>query len=689
MARSALYQIYNEYENFVPLIWKTDFPESAGALERFAWYDSTEIPLAVFSGQTHYQHEPIDYTPYVNMYNDLIDEVSPLEIEMEFGMETDEERIQEFSVSATIEVTEEIVTTDNKVFFALTMHDDTNYSTLVIAKSDTVSLELYNIGEMITITQTFDYLEEWNIENVKAVVIVQSWENQKILQSGITGLTELFPLFATNIQNGPPVLGVHFNDDSHPEENITAWEWDFDNDGTIDSYEQNPYHLYEEPGVYDVSLTIYDENDSAYLFKEQLITVNDHSAVSGKASGIWTAEHSPYILDDDAFVAITDDLVIEPGTVISAGYNRRLTVYGQFQAIGTEEEPILFSAENQWKGIKLSNTTHNNIISYCEISKAISGGINLYASAADINNNKFYNNSSASLGAALHIFNSDNVNVHHNLIANNISSNFTGGIGMIHSTGDIYNNVIVNNEGVIASALSIRDSSNINFYKNTISNNLASTSVFYVEESHLNVNSTIVDEYISLIYMNDATADISYSCLHEEYEGIGNFVDDPLFVSPSEGNGFIYDGLNADWNLTELSLCIDAADPTLPLDEDGSVADIGALTYIFQTGFEEEEVPELVASKLNQNYPNPFNPTTTISFDLDTQKDEEVNIEIFNVKGQKIKSFRNLQTSNSSNQQIVWDGTDEIGNYVSSGLYFYRLQIDGKVIDSKKMMLIK
>jgi hypothetical protein len=59
------------------------------------------------------------------------------------------------------------------------------------------------------------------------------------------------------------------------------------------------------------------------------------------------------------------------------------------------------------------------------------------------------------------------------------------------------------------------------------------------------------------------------------------------------------------------------------------------------------------------------------------------------VKGQKIKSFRNLQTSNSSNQQIVWDGTDEIGNYVSSGLYFYRLQIDGKVIDSKKMMLIK
>ena len=95
---------------------------------------------------------------------------------------------------------------------------------------------------------------------MKAVVIVQSWENQKILQSGITGLTELFPLFATNIQNGPPVLGVHFNDDSHPEENITAWEWDFDNDGTIDSYEQNPYHLYEEPGVYDVSLTIYDEN---------------------------------------------------------------------------------------------------------------------------------------------------------------------------------------------------------------------------------------------------------------------------------------------------------------------------------------------------------------------------------------------------------------------------------------------
>ena len=222
--RGLLFQVYQEYDNFVPMIWKTDFPESPGALERFAWYDSTEIPLAVFGGEMYHQHEPADYLPYVNLYNELIDEVSPLEIEMEFGMETD--RVQELNVSATINVTEEIVTTDNKIYFALTKHDESNYSTLVVAKSDTVAFDLTEIGETITFTETFTYSEEWNIENVKAVVIVQSWENKKILQSGITGLTELFPEFHTNIQSGPPTLGVHFTDDSHPTANLASWEWD-------------------------------------------------------------------------------------------------------------------------------------------------------------------------------------------------------------------------------------------------------------------------------------------------------------------------------------------------------------------------------------------------------------------------------------------------------------------------------
>ena len=82
-----------------------------------------------------------------------------------------------------------------------------------------------------------------------------------------------------------------------------------------------------------------------------------------------------------------------------------------------------------------------------------------------------------------------------------------------------------------------------------------------------------------------------------------------------------------------------------------------------------------------QNYPNPFNPITTISFNLTAEHAEDAKIEIYNVKGQKIKTFSNFQVNKSQNQQITWNGTDENNQPVSSGIYFYQI----KSLDSIKM----
>ncbi len=95
--------------------------------------------------------------------------------------------------------------------------------------------------------------------------------------------------------------------------------------------------------------------------------------------------------------------------------------------------------------------------------------------------------------------------------------------------------------------------------------------------------------------------------------------------------------------------------------------------------------PDLI--KLS-NYPNPFNPNTTISFDLSTEDAENAKIGIFNLKGQKIKTFSNLQFNNSQNQQIVWDGTDHAGKPVSSGIYFCKLITDS-FEKMNKMILVK
>ncbi len=97
--------------------------------------------------------------------------------------------------------------------------------------------------------------------------------------------------------------------------------------------------------------------------------------------------------------------------------------------------------------------------------------------------------------------------------------------------------------------------------------------------------------------------------------------------------------------------------------------------------------------KLYQNYPNPFNPTTTISFSLTTESTENTEIIIYNLKGQKIRTLECIDCVDAASSQmrhsIVWNGRDENNKPVSSGVYFYQLQIDKETIDSKKMLLIK
>jgi len=83
------------------------------------------------------------------------------------------------------------------------------------------------------------------------------------------------------------------------------------------------------------------------------------------------------------------------------------------------------------------------------------------------------------------------------------------------------------------------------------------------------------------------------------------------------------------------------------------------------------------------NHPNPFNGETTISFSLTTNSPEKAEIEIYNVKGQIVDQLAITNYELGSNQ--VTYSADKL----SSGVYFYKLIVDGKAIDTKKMVLVK
>ena len=86
------------------------------------------------------------------------------------------------------------------------------------------------------------------------------------------------------------------------------------------------------------------------------------------------------------------------------------------------------------------------------------------------------------------------------------------------------------------------------------------------------------------------------------------------------------------------------------------------------------------------NFPNPFNPTTTIDFSI--PNDSKVNLSIYNLKGQKVKTLANEQLERG-NHSVVWQGKDKYGKAVGSGVYFYRLRVNGKNEAVKKCLMLK
>jgi hypothetical protein len=92
---------------------------------------------------------------------------------------------------------------------------------------------------------------------------------------------------------------------------------------------------------------------------------------------------------------------------------------------------------------------------------------------------------------------------------------------------------------------------------------------------------------------------------------------------------------------------------------------------------------------LYQNYPNPFNPSTTIEYEVPeiSGRVPRVAIQIFNMLGQKVLTIDRGE-KDAGRYRVVWDGLDQTGARVPSGVYFYRL-LSQDFATSKKMVLVK
>lgn len=115
------------------------------------------------------------------------------------------------------------------------------------------------------------------------------------------------------------------------------------------------------------------------------------------------------------------------------------------------------------------------------------------------------------------------------------------------------------------------------------------------------------------------------------------------------------------------------------------VPEFGRLNSVLPTNLSEKQNKTLPENYIFSNYPNPFNPKTSITYDLRIANYEKSALTIFNVLGQRVKRFV-LENSKGS---VVWNGTDDFGKEVSSGVYFYRIETEFSNSKMLKMALIK
>ena len=96
----------------------------------------------------------------------------------------------------------------------------------------------------------------------------------------------------------------------------------------------------------------------------------------------------------------------------------------------------------------------------------------------------------------------------------------------------------------------------------------------------------------------------------------------------------------------------------------------------------------ITSFELTQNYPNPFNPSTTIEYNIHSSGN--VSLNVYDVMGRLVRTLVNeyKEAGNSNGYSVTWDGLDNFGNKVSTGVYIYSLQAQG-VSTTKKMVLMK
>jgi len=448
----------------------------------------------------------------------------------------------------------------------------------------------------------------------------------------ITG--PITPDFIADVTNGPAPLTVQFTDLSISQPNpITSWQWDFDNNGTVDATTQNPSWVYNNFGIYTVKLTVSDGSNFAAETKTDYITVTDPNVVidtlfceafenglsgwtvtnDGGTSGcVWQIRFAPfpntYTLPSTSTGGIMTADVDECGSGSTLLSTATLNQIFDF----TSYDVVTLEFDNDWNVIDAQDEAH--------IEVSADGGSNWIGVWDQIG--------------------TDILNTHETV---NITSMAAGNSNVkirlrsVQPGWDwwwVIDNLCVYGAYVTPVELSSftaqvrKDGVELNWTTATETNNQG----FQVEK----MNITGSFEQVGYVAgFGTTTEPKAYS-----------FIDSKL-----ETGNYIY-------RLKQI-------------DFDGSYEYSDELNV-------EVELP--LEFTLEQNYPNPFNPSTTIKYSI--AEDGFIKLAVYNMLGEQVATLVNT-TQKAGKYEVSFNASN-----FSSGVYVYRIETSN-FTSSKKLILMK
>ncbi|MCD4817903.1 MAG: PKD domain-containing protein [Candidatus Cloacimonetes bacterium] len=543
-------------------------------------------------------------------------------------------------------------------------------------------------------------------------------------------------------------LEVSFTDIS--EGNISQWQWDFENNSTIDSYEQHPTHIYTEVGIYSVSLRAGDGNNFVTEVKNDLITVGEQLIVDFEAdpiTGLSPLEVQFTDLSEGGFLNLSNQFknnlrdidswewdFDNDGTIDSYEQNPTFiyTNYGNFSVSLTASDGIQTITETKIDFIEvepiLADFEANPVIGlyplivqFTDLSQSATNRMSSKGKNRDI------------LSWEWDFDNDGTIDSNEQNPSYTYENNGSFTVTLIVSDGTFYdtetkNDYIIVGEPIIANfeatpligyiplevqftdlseggieyrnnnKTSTRDITNWEWdFENdgTIDSNEQNPTHIYYEEGIFSVSLNVSDGIHEIEIIQENLITVGYP-LYANFEASPLSGPNPLEVQFTDlsfggipaGNDreittwywdFQNDGTidSYEQNPTFIYSELGTYDVALIVGDGFGTDSITQLDYIEVTSSNANNGILNIHTKLISNYPNPFNPVTAIEFNI---KESETGVlKIYNVKGQIIGTKR----FESGYHNYIWNAEKH-----TSGIYFYQLQTE-TFSQVKKMILMK